>query len=111
MQGGIDNWKKCGGTVSNKENNIKLGNYTANKERKELVINLGQMIKASKDKNNVILDARSKKRFFGEAKEPRPNLPSGHNFIYKYYDPVIEKSNLNLIYWAFINPCFINSFD
>ena len=78
MQGGLDNWKKCGGTVSNKVNNIKLGNYTANKERKELVINLDQMIKASKDKNNVILDARSKKRFFGEAKEPRPHLPSGH---------------------------------
>ena len=74
----LDNWKKCGGTVSNKVNNLKLGNYTANKERKELVVNLDQMIKASKDKDNVILDARSKKRFFGEAKEPRPNLPSGH---------------------------------
>ena len=54
MQGGLDNWKKCGGTVSNKVNNLKLGNYTANKERKELVFNLDQMIKASKDKDNVI---------------------------------------------------------
>ena len=78
MQGGLDNWKKCGGTVSNKINNIKLGNYTANKERKELVVNLDQMIKASKNRENVVLDARSKKRFLGEAKEPRPNLPSGH---------------------------------
>ena len=36
------------------------------------------MITASKDEKSIILDARSYKRFTGEAKEPRPGLPSGH---------------------------------
>ena len=47
-------------------------------ERKELVVNLDQMVSISKNNSKLILDARSKKRYLGEAKEPRPGLPSGH---------------------------------
>ena len=78
MQGGIKNWKNYGGNISHGNVILEKGNYIASAERKELVVNLNEMILASQNKKNVILDARSKKRFLGEALEPRPNLPSGH---------------------------------
>jgi thiosulfate/3-mercaptopyruvate sulfurtransferase len=78
MQGGIKNWENNGGNITNGNVVLEKGNYIASAERKELVVNLDQMILASQNKENVILDARSRKRFLGEALEPRPNLPSGH---------------------------------
>ena len=78
MQGGLENWKNSGGNISQENVVIKKGNYTAKDEKKDLVVNLDQMIIATQNKEKVILDARSKQRFLGEAKEPRPNLPSGH---------------------------------
>lgn len=78
MQGGIKNWKNYGGNITQGNVILEKGNYIASAERKELVVNLNEMILASQNKKNVILDARSKKRFLGEALEPRPNLPSGH---------------------------------
>ena len=78
MQGGVKNWENNGGNITNGNVVLEKGNYIASAERKELVVNLDQMILASQNKENVILDARSRKRFLGEAIEPRPNLPSGH---------------------------------
>ena len=78
MQGGVKNWENNGGNITNGNVVLEKGNYIASAERKELVVNLNEMILASQNKKNVILDARSKKRFLGEALEPRPNLPSGH---------------------------------
>jgi len=78
MQGGLENWKNYGGNISQENVVIKKGNYTAKDEKKDLVVNLDQMIIATQNKEKIILDARSKQRFLGEAKEPRPNLPSGH---------------------------------
>ena len=78
MQGGIKNWENNGGNITQGNVILEKGNYIASAERKELVVNLDEMILASQNKKNIILDARSKKRFLGEALEPRPNLPSGH---------------------------------
>ena len=78
MQGGIKNWKNYGGSITQGNVVLEKGNYIASAERKELVVDLDEMILASQNKKNIILDARSKKRFLGEALEPRPNLPSGH---------------------------------
>ena len=78
LKGGLKNWKNCNGAVSNEKINPVQGNFEANMERKELVVNLDQMISKSKNNSTLILDARSEKRFLGEAKEPRPGLPSGH---------------------------------
>ncbi len=78
MQGGLKNWENNGGNITNGNVVLEKGNFIASAERKELVVNLDQMILASQNKENVILDARSRKRFLGEALEPRPNLPSGH---------------------------------
>ena len=78
LKGGIKNWKNCNGAVSNEKINPVQGDFEANMERKELVVNLDQMISESKNNSKLILDARSEKRYLGEAKEPRPELPSGH---------------------------------
>ena len=78
LSGGLKNWKNYNGSVSNKKINPKPGNFEAIIERKELVVNLDQMISNSKNNSKLILDARSEKRYLGEAKEPRPGLPSGH---------------------------------
>ena len=78
LKGGIKNWKNCNGAVSNEKINPVQGDFEANMERMELVVNLDQMISESKNNSKLILDARSEKRYLGEAKEPRPELPSGH---------------------------------
>ena len=78
LNGGLKNWKKCGGETTIKKTIIPKGNFISKTENKELVINLEEMISYSKNNSKVILDARSYKRFIGEAKEPRPGLQSGH---------------------------------
>ena len=78
LLGGLNNWIKLNGEVTGQSTSISKGNFTAKTERKELVITLDQMINTSKDGKSIILDARSYKRFAGEAEEPRPGLPSGH---------------------------------
>ena len=78
LKGGLKNWKNCNGAVSSIKTNPTKGNFEAIIERKELVVNLNQMIFESKNNSKLILDARSEKRYSGEEKEPRPGLPSGH---------------------------------
>jgi len=78
LNGGLKNWKKCGGETTIKKTIISKGNFISKTENKELVINLEEMISYSKNNSKIILDARSYKRFTGEAKEPRPGLQSGH---------------------------------
>ena len=78
LNGGLKHWKKCGGETTIKKTIIPKGNFISKTENKELVINLEEMISYSKNNSKIILDARSHKRFTGEAKEPRPGLQSGH---------------------------------
>ena len=78
LNGGLKNWKKSGGETTVKKTMISKGNFVSKTEKKDLVVNLEEMISISKNNSKVILDARSYKRFIGEAKEPRPGLQSGH---------------------------------
>ena len=78
LNGGLKHWKKCGGETTIKKTIISKGNFISKTENTELVINLEEMISYSKNNSKLILDARSYKRFIGEAKEPRPGLQSGH---------------------------------
>ena len=78
LNGGLKNWEKFGGEVTNKKTIISTGDFQSKTERKDLVVNLNQMISFSNNNSKLILDARSYKRFTGEAKEPRPGLLSGH---------------------------------
>ena len=78
LNGGLKNWKKSGGETTAKKTIISKGNFICNTEKKDLVVNLEEMITFSQNNSKMILDARSYKRFIGEAKEPRPGLQSGH---------------------------------
>jgi thiosulfate/3-mercaptopyruvate sulfurtransferase len=78
LKGGIKNWLKQNGTVTNNSSIINKGNFTAHDEKTDLVKNLSDMIKISNKNDQLILDARSYNRYLGIAKEPRPGLPSGH---------------------------------
>ena len=78
LNGGLKNWEKFGGEITNKKTIISTGDFQSKTERKDLVVNLNQMISFSNNNSKLILDARSYKRFTGEAKEPRPGLLSGH---------------------------------
>ena len=78
LNGGLKNWEKSGGEITNKKTIIPKGDFQSKTEKKDLVVDLNQMISVSNNNSKVILDARSYKRFIGEAKEPRPGLQSGH---------------------------------
>ena len=78
LNGGLKNWEKSGGEITNKKTVIPKGDFQSKTEKKDLVVDLNQMISVSNDNSKLILDARSYKRFTGEAKEPRPGLLSGH---------------------------------
>ena len=78
LNGGLKNWQKFGGEITNKKTIISTGDFQSKTEKKDLVIDLNQMISVSNNNSKLILDARSYKRFTGEAKEPRPGLLSGH---------------------------------
>ena len=78
LNGGLKNWKKSGGETTAKKTIISKGNFISKTEKKDLVVSLEEMITFSKNNSKIILDARSYKRFIGEAKEPRPGLHSGH---------------------------------
>ena len=78
LNGGLKNWEKSGGEITNKKTIIPKGDFQSKTEKKDLVVDLNQMISVSNNNSKLILDARSYKRFIGEAKEPRPGLQSGH---------------------------------
>ena len=78
LNGGLKNWEKSGGEITNKKTIITKGDFQSKNEKKDLVVDLKQMISVSNNNSKSILDARSYKRFTGEAKEPRPGLLSGH---------------------------------
>ena len=78
LNGGLKNWEKSGGEITNKKTIITKGDFQSKTEKKDLVVDLKQMISVSNNNSKLILDARSYKRFTGEAKEPRPGLLSGH---------------------------------
>ena len=74
----IEEQEKSGGEITNIKTIITKGDFQSKTEKKDLVVDLNQMISVSNNNSKLILDARSYKRFTGEAKEPRPGLQSGH---------------------------------
>ena len=78
LNGGLKNWEKNGGEITNKKTIVSTGDFQSRAEKKTLVVGLNEMISFSNNNSKLILDARSYKRFTGEAKEPRPGLLSGH---------------------------------
>jgi len=48
------------------------------KENRSILSNMKKVILSIKNKDSIILDARTKERFFGKVDEPRNNLRKGH---------------------------------
>jgi len=77
LNGGLLAWKDVGYTVElKKERKLSVGNFKANLKEDKISIT-EEVLKASRD-NKVILDARSKGRFYATEPEPRKELRGGH---------------------------------
>nr|WP_299035271.1 sulfurtransferase [uncultured Tenacibaculum sp.] len=77
LNGGLPAWKDAGYTVeSKKEREFLIGNFKANLNKGKISVT-EEVLKASLD-NKVILDARSKGRFYATEPEPRKDLRGGH---------------------------------
>ena len=76
LNGGFAKWKKENREITNEIFNYKKKKYITNKIQK-LVKSKDQIDKNIIEKKFIVVDARSKNRFLGLEKEPRPNVKSG----------------------------------
>ncbi len=93
LNGGLKAWLKIKGpTNSSLEIYNKKSNYSG-KYNKNLICNYNEVMKAIKNKNLKIIDARSEGRFKGIEPEPRPGLKKGHipNSINLPFNLLIDK--------------------
>jgi thiosulfate/3-mercaptopyruvate sulfurtransferase len=77
LNGGLSKWIKEKKPTTNKKSDINLSTYNFLIDDTWLV-NKNVIIQNLQNKNMLIFDARNKKRFSGEEKEPRKNLKLGH---------------------------------
>jgi len=94
LDGGFSKWKKENKKITNTINDHRKTNYKANKNE-YLVKTKEQIDKNILNKKFKVVDARSKNRFFGFEKEPRPGLRSGsiENSICLPFGEVINKED------------------
>jgi thiosulfate/3-mercaptopyruvate sulfurtransferase len=76
LNGGMKKWKIENRKVTNLKTKISPSNYKATENRSMNKIK-SQIDENIKKKKFIILDARSKNRFFGLEPEPRPGIKSG----------------------------------
>ena len=76
LDGGLKKWKLENRKITNKETKIKSSKYFAKENTHMIKTNL-QIEKNIKKNEFKLLDARSKERFNGKVKEPRPGVRSG----------------------------------
>jgi len=76
LNGGMKKWKLEGKKVTNTKTKIIPSKYTA-KENKNMIKIKSEVDENIKNKKFLILDARSKNRFFGLEPEPRAGIKSG----------------------------------
>ncbi|MDX8554189.1 sulfurtransferase [Tenacibaculum sp. 1B UA] len=77
LNGGLPSWKEAGYMVESKnERTLSMGNFKAS-INKDKISMTEEVLKASRH-NKIILDARSKERFYATEPEPRKDLRGGH---------------------------------
>ena len=77
LDGGLPEWKAAGYDVEEKKINAKpKGNFIATYSPEKFKF-FDDILESSKNKNHLIIDARSENRFKGLAEEPREGLRSG----------------------------------
>ncbi len=78
LDGGLQAWQESGySTVSSYKKDIKRGDFKVNFTASKLALTK-DVLKASSNNSKIIIDARSKKRFYAEEPEPRKDLQGGH---------------------------------
>jgi len=77
LNGGYKAWLSAGGEIEDLPPRVSERHYTA-RQRADLIRSKDQVLAASRNAREVILDARSPGRFAGTEPEPREGLPSGH---------------------------------
>ena len=94
LDGGFLKWKKEYKKITNKINNHNKTNYKA-KKNEHLVKTKEEIDTNILEKKFKVIDARSKNRFLGLEKEPRPGLRSGsiENSICLPFSEVINKED------------------
>jgi len=94
LNGGLQKWKHEKKDITQNVELIKKTNYFC-EENKNLVKNLKQVKKNVISENFKIVDARSRERFEGNAKEPRKGLRSGSipNSICLPFRELINENN------------------
>ncbi len=78
LNGGLPEWKKQGLEVNNKHKTPNgLGDFIANYQAQQFVSKL-DVLRNIETEQNIVVDARSAKRFNAEVEEPREGMRSGH---------------------------------
>ncbi len=77
LDGGLQKWKREGRPLTDEKPPIRHGHFTASFDPSAVVSKEG-VSKLLGRGDHVIVDARSRDRFAGEAPEPRPGSEAGH---------------------------------
>lgn len=78
LDGGLTEWKKHNYQCESiQRHKTKLGNFTAN-FHPELIRNAENILENIASEKEIVIDARSRERFYGTKPETRENLKSGH---------------------------------
>ncbi len=98
LDGGFAKWIKLNLPITKKIKKLEKSNFVSNSFKSKKIINKKELLKiiTKKDRNTKIIDARSKNRFLGIEKEPRPNLKKGR-IKYSINIPFEEITNNMLI--------------
>jgi len=79
LNGGLPAWENEGFAIeTNSPKSYKKSEYTASNFNSEAIIDMAEVLEASKNKLCPIIDARPKERFSGKTPEPRESMRSGH---------------------------------
>ena len=79
IDGGLKSWLNYKGPISDQKSKYNTTNYISKKidfSLYETLENISNNL--GKNSNKVIIDARGADRFYGQIKEPRPGVRSGH---------------------------------
>jgi len=101
LDGGLPIWKESGfalETVPQKPPNLPKGNFEANYDIRSKA-DTKDILQLLDDPDTLLLDARSKGRFYGTTPEPRGDLKSGHipNSTSLPYTEVLENGKMKSI--------------
>ena len=79
IDGGLKSWLNYKGPISDQKSEYDITNYISKKIDYSLYETLENISNnLGKNSNRVIIDARGADRFYGQIKEPRPGVRSGH---------------------------------